>query len=163
MDSTTNASRNMGALQFGKRAVVCLTIWIWQLWVSKYYFSDFKKFKLWFTQIIDGRILCVHGGLSPDIKTLDQIRVLARVQEIPHEGAFCGMFYHNLYNILLLTLVCRFDVERPWRSRNMGSQSTRCGVALWGTRHAWGRISSFIPTALLMSTIFSSATQIRYL
>lgn len=40
--------------------------------------------------IIDGEILCVHGGLSPDIRTLDQIRVLSRAQEIPHEGAFCG-------------------------------------------------------------------------
>ena len=25
-------------------------------------------------QIIEGRVLCVHGGLSPDIRTLDQIR-----------------------------------------------------------------------------------------
>jgi diadenosine tetraphosphatase ApaH/serine/threonine PP2A family protein phosphatase len=41
-------------------------------------------------QIIDGDVLCVHGGLSPDIRTLDQIRVLSRAQEIPHEGAFCG-------------------------------------------------------------------------
>ena len=41
--------------------------------------------------IIDGETLCVHGGLSPDIRTLDQIRVLSRAQEIPHEGAFCGM------------------------------------------------------------------------
>jgi diadenosine tetraphosphatase ApaH/serine/threonine PP2A family protein phosphatase len=41
-------------------------------------------------QIIDGAVLCVHGGLSPDIRTLDQIRVLSRAQEIPHEGAFCG-------------------------------------------------------------------------
>ena len=41
-------------------------------------------------KIIDGETLCVHGGLSPDIRTLDQIRVLSRAQEIPHEGAFCG-------------------------------------------------------------------------
>ena len=24
-------------------------------------------------QVIDGSILCVHGGLSPDIRTLDQV------------------------------------------------------------------------------------------
>jgi len=42
------------------------------------------------SQIIDGTVLCVHGGLSPEIRTLDQIRVIARAQEIPHEGAFCG-------------------------------------------------------------------------
>jgi len=42
-------------------------------------------------QIVDGRVLCVHGGLSPDVRTLDQIRTIQRCQEIPHEGAFCGM------------------------------------------------------------------------
>ncbi|KXN90371.1 Serine/threonine-protein phosphatase ppe1 [Leucoagaricus sp. SymC.cos] len=36
--------------------------------------------------IIDGEILCVHGGLSADIRTLDQIRILSRAQEIPHEA-----------------------------------------------------------------------------
>ena len=40
--------------------------------------------------VIDGTILCVHGGLSPEVRTLDQVRVIARAQEIPHEGAFCG-------------------------------------------------------------------------
>ncbi len=35
--------------------------------------------------IIDGRVLCVHGGLSPDVRTLDQIRIIARAQEVPHE------------------------------------------------------------------------------
>jgi serine/threonine-protein phosphatase 6 catalytic subunit len=43
-----------------------------------------------YVQIIDGEVLCVHGGLSPDIRILDQIRVLSRAQEIPHKGAFCG-------------------------------------------------------------------------
>ena len=45
------------------------------------------------SQIIDGTTLCVHGGLSPEIRTLDSIRTLSRAQEIPHEGAFCGMFF----------------------------------------------------------------------
>jgi len=40
--------------------------------------------------VIDGRVLCVHGGLSPEIVTLDQMRLIDRKQEIPHEGAFCG-------------------------------------------------------------------------
>ncbi|EIM80868.1 Metallo-dependent phosphatase [Stereum hirsutum FP-91666 SS1] len=45
--------------------------------------------------IIDGSVLCVHGGLSPDIRTLDQIRVLSRAQEIPHEGAFCDLMWSD--------------------------------------------------------------------
>ncbi|KAI6118908.1 Metallo-dependent phosphatase-like protein [Pisolithus croceorrhizus] len=34
--------------------------------------------------IIEGETLCVHGGLSPDIRTLHQIHVLSRA-EIPHK------------------------------------------------------------------------------
>jgi len=45
--------------------------------------------------IIDDQILCVHGGLSPDIKTIDQIRILPRVQEIPHEGPFCDLMWSD--------------------------------------------------------------------
>lgn len=45
--------------------------------------------------IIDGRILCVHGGLSPEIRMLDQIRVLSRAQEIPHEGGFCDLVWSD--------------------------------------------------------------------
>lgn len=45
--------------------------------------------------LIDGKILCVHGGLSPDIKTLDQIRTITRNQEIPHEGAFCDLMWSD--------------------------------------------------------------------
>ena len=45
--------------------------------------------------IVDGRVLCVHGGLSPEIRTLDQIRVVARAQEIPHEGAFCDLVWSD--------------------------------------------------------------------
>lgn len=45
--------------------------------------------------IINGRVLCVHGGLSPDINTLDQIRTIHRNQEIPHEGAFCDLMWSD--------------------------------------------------------------------
>ena len=31
------------------------------------------------------QIFCLHGGLSPSIDTLDHIRSLDRLQEVPHE------------------------------------------------------------------------------
>lgn len=45
--------------------------------------------------LIDGTILCVHGGLSPEIRTLDQIRTIDRRQEIPPEGAFCDLMWSD--------------------------------------------------------------------
>jgi len=45
--------------------------------------------------LVDGKILCVHGGLSPEVKTLDQIRTIPRNQEIPHEGAFCDLMWSD--------------------------------------------------------------------
>ena len=44
---------------------------------------------------IDGRILCVHGGLSPSLTTIDQIRTLERKLEIPHEGPFCDLMWSD--------------------------------------------------------------------
>jgi len=45
--------------------------------------------------LIDGEILCVHGGLSPSIRTLDQIRTIERNTEIPHKGAFCDLVWSD--------------------------------------------------------------------
>lgn len=45
--------------------------------------------------IIDDSILCVHGGLSPEIKSLDQIRLIERNQEIPNKGAFCDLVWSD--------------------------------------------------------------------
>jgi len=41
--------------------------------------------------IIEDKIFCVHGGLSPSITTLDQLRLIDRHQEVPHEGSMCDL------------------------------------------------------------------------
>jgi len=45
--------------------------------------------------LVDGKVLCVHGGLSPDLRTLDQIRTIPRAQEIPHDGPFCDLMWSD--------------------------------------------------------------------
>ncbi|GAN04813.1 Ser/Thr protein phosphatase 4 catalytic subunit [Mucor ambiguus] len=45
--------------------------------------------------IIDDKVFCVHGGLSPSINTLDQIRTIDRKQEVPHDGAMCDLLWSD--------------------------------------------------------------------
>jgi len=45
--------------------------------------------------IIDNKIFCVHGGLSPSISTLDEIRSIDRKQEVPHDGAMCDLMWSD--------------------------------------------------------------------
>ncbi|EOD04557.1 hypothetical protein EMIHUDRAFT_428593 [Emiliania huxleyi CCMP1516] len=56
--------------------------------------------------IVDGRVplkrvLCVHGGLSPEVRTIDQMRLIDRKQEIPHEGAFCDLMWSGPGHVLI--------------------------------------------------------------
>jgi len=43
--------------------------------------------------VIEEKILCIHGGLSPDLKNLDQIRRIARPTEIPDSGLLCDLLW----------------------------------------------------------------------
>jgi serine/threonine-protein phosphatase 2A catalytic subunit len=44
---------------------------------------------------VDGDIFCPHGGLSPSLDTLDNIRGLDRRQEVPHEGPMCDLLWSD--------------------------------------------------------------------
>eukprot|EP00754_Rhynchopus_humris_P006542 Rhum_TRINITY_DN13131_c0_g2::Rhum_TRINITY_DN13131_c0_g2_i1::g.57533::m.57533/K15423/PPP4C; serine/threonine-protein phosphatase 4 catalytic subunit len=47
------------------------------------------------TAVIQSSVFCLHGGLSPFIDSLDNIRLLERVQETPHEGAMCDLLWSD--------------------------------------------------------------------
>lgn len=56
-------------------------------------------------------------GLSPEIRTLDQIRVVARAQEIPHEGAFCDLVWSDPEGTFILPR--KLDKPRIFNSRGL--------------------------------------------
>jgi len=45
--------------------------------------------------IINERVLSIHGGLSPSLKTIDQMRMIDRKMEIPYEGVFCDLMWSD--------------------------------------------------------------------
>ncbi|KAJ0965170.1 hypothetical protein J5N97_026308 [Dioscorea zingiberensis] len=45
--------------------------------------------------LIENKVFSVHGGLSPAITTLDQIRTIDRKQEVPHDGAMCDLLWSD--------------------------------------------------------------------
>ena len=65
--------------------------------ISKYgniniwkYFTDLFDY-LPLAAIIESKIFCLHGGLSPDIKTLEQINKLDRICETPMKGPLSNL------------------------------------------------------------------------
>lgn len=58
------------------------------------YFTDLFDY-LPLTALIENQIFCLHGGLSPSIDTLDNIRSLDRIQEVPHEGPMCDLLWSD--------------------------------------------------------------------
>lgn len=61
---------------------------VWQM------FTDLFDY-LPLTALVENQIFCLHGGLSPSIDTLDHIRQIDRVKEVPHEGAMCDLLWSD--------------------------------------------------------------------
>eukprot|EP01062_Namystynia_karyoxenos_P077089 TRINITY_DN768_c1_g4_i2.p1 TRINITY_DN768_c1_g4~~TRINITY_DN768_c1_g4_i2.p1 ORF type:complete len:345 (+),score=111.18 TRINITY_DN768_c1_g4_i2:112-1035(+) len=45
--------------------------------------------------VVESKVFTVHGGLSPSINTLDQVRTIDRKQEVPHDGAMCDLLWSD--------------------------------------------------------------------
>lgn len=45
--------------------------------------------------IIDEKIFCMHGGLSPDLNTLDQIKRIIRPTDVPDQGLLCDLLWSD--------------------------------------------------------------------
>ncbi|XP_013386574.1 serine/threonine-protein phosphatase PP1-2 isoform X2 [Lingula anatina] len=45
--------------------------------------------------VVESAILCMHGGLSPDLKNLEQIQDLARPIDVPDHGLVCDLLWSD--------------------------------------------------------------------
>ena len=45
--------------------------------------------------IVDDKILCMHGGISPDLNSLDKIRKIVRPTEVPDKGLLCDLLWSD--------------------------------------------------------------------
>jgi serine/threonine-protein phosphatase PP1 catalytic subunit len=45
--------------------------------------------------IIDDKIFCIHGGLSPELSRLDQILNIARPTDVPDTGLLCDFLWSD--------------------------------------------------------------------
>ncbi|KAF1740985.1 hypothetical protein MXB_3087 [Myxobolus squamalis] len=43
--------------------------------------------------IVDDKIFCCHGGLSPKLDSLDQIKCISRPSDVPEQGLMCDLLW----------------------------------------------------------------------
>ena len=43
--------------------------------------------------IVDEKILCMHGGLSPEITSMEQVKRIVRPTDVPDTGLLCDLLW----------------------------------------------------------------------
>lgn len=61
-----------------------------------------------------GGVFCVHGGLSPKIKKINEIRSIDRKQEVPHDGAMCDLLWSDPDDTLIAPAENLEDEDAQW-------------------------------------------------
>ena len=63
--------------------------------------KEFNDLFEWFpiSAMIDNRILCLHGGISPDLNDISQLREITRPTTIPETGFLCDLLWSDPENI----------------------------------------------------------------
>lgn len=61
---------------------------VWKLFTELFNFLPIAT-------LVDNKIFCLHGGLSPEISTIDDIKKLDRRQDVPNQGAICDLLWSD--------------------------------------------------------------------
>jgi serine/threonine-protein phosphatase 2A catalytic subunit len=76
----------------GYHSVECISL-VLSLKVWRLFTGVFDMLPLAAT--VGNQVLAVHGGLSPSIDTVDEIRALSRFAEIPEDGPVCDLLWSD--------------------------------------------------------------------
>jgi serine/threonine-protein phosphatase 2B catalytic subunit len=45
--------------------------------------------------LVNDKFLALHGGISPELKTINDLKILHRMQEPPRIGLFCDILWSD--------------------------------------------------------------------
>lgn len=62
-----------------------------KLWRS--FINTFNYLPL--SALISGKILCMHGGISPNLRTLEDINSINRPSDVPEGGLLCDLLWSD--------------------------------------------------------------------
>ena len=65
----------------------------YNLKIWKYFVDVFNAMPI--MALIDEKILCMHGGLSPDLHSVNDLCNIKRPIEIPDEGLLCDVLWSD--------------------------------------------------------------------
>ena len=79
--------------------------------------------------LVNERVFCVHGGLSPDIQQMDEIRAIDRKQEVPHEGGMCDLMWSDPDG--KLNTLKNNSNNLVYRNYELEAKSKRSRISVW--------------------------------
>lgn len=75
--------------------------------------------------LVDKKYLCMHGGISPDLKKVESINKLDRFKETPLDGLFCDLLWSDPAEDDLANKVDFIDNEERECSYVFGKKHTK--------------------------------------
>lgn len=82
------------------------------------------------------QILCMHGGLSPELKSLEQIKRVARPTDVPDSGLLCDLLWADPDKDI------QVGAWATWVPAGSRFPRTKGGQLLSGRSPCWPRVFS---------------------